>query len=422
MSHRMLRTKLLGFTLTLASFSGLAHAQNSVGNCLYHEKGNGGRNVIFMPGSTSLIPVVQFLGAKLINMKTPYVLVYLPKASCEALRMVNKAESVSGAGEFYEEDPKNPNKVITKSCTIDGRVALDMAIGDTFYETCSQSEARIDGLGDFQGPQQAFVHITPRSNYYANSITAEQSRVIFGCGPKGKVAPYLDDNFIYTYKDLGGGEYGAQLIVGKAINLTIFQNGNGSASHTMLGDPHEADGVSSSISPEKTIGFVSAEIYDQRRDQLKALAFRGLKQQLAYYPDSDANSRDKRNVRDGHYLIQAPMHLWAAVNRDGSVVRPLARKLIDWMQGNPVASEDALPFDINEVYAQAGVVPKCAMKVMRKVDGGPFFPYVPDKPPCGCFYESKATGVAVPSGCVACKDTKDCGSQQVCSLGFCEGP
>jgi ABC-type phosphate transport system substrate-binding protein len=420
MSHKPSRARLLGLTLIFVSLSGSAYAQNTVGNCLYHEKGNGGKNVIFMPGSTSLIPVVQFLGSKLIKMKTPYVLVYLPKASCEALRMVNRAEFVSGAGEFYEEDPKNPAKVITNSCTIDGKVALDMAIGDTFYETCSQNEARIEGLGDFQGAQQAFVFITPRSNYYANNITAEQARVIFGCGPNGKVAPYLDDNFIFKYKDVGvgGGEYGAQLIVGKSINLSNFRN----PTSGQTGDPSEADAVAASISSEKTIGFVSAEIYDQRRDLLKSLAFRGYKQQLAYYPDSDANSRDKRNVRDGHYMIQAPMHLWAAVNKDGSVVRPLARKLIDWMQGNPVADEDALPFDINEVYAQAGVVPKCAMKVMRQVDGGPLRPFVSDKPPCGCFYESKATGVAVPNGCVTCKDATACGKIQVCSLGFCEGP
>ena len=141
---------------------------------------------------------------------------------------------------------------------------------------------------------------------------------------------------------------------------------------------------------------------------------------MAYLPDSDAITRDKRNVRDGHYTAQAPMHMWASVSSDGSVVRPMARKVIDWMQENSVAPEDQLPFSINDVYAQAGVVPKCAMKVTRTTDGGLFYPYISEKPPCGCSFESKATGKAVPSGCVTCSDNSGCNAGQICSYGFCE--
>jgi hypothetical protein len=112
--------------------------------------------------------------------------------------------------------------------------------------------------------------------------------------------------------------------------------------------------------------------------------------------------------------------MWDALNPDGSVADPLARKVIDWMQGNPVAPEDQLPFDINDVYAQAGVVPKCAMKVSRAVDGGPFLPYVSEKPPCGCYFEAKASGKAVPFGCVQCTDNTGCSAKQICSYGFCE--
>ncbi len=417
MSYKHACAGLIGVALVLLSTSGNARAQELVGNCFFQ---NEGKNIIIMPGSTSLIPVVQFLGAKLIKMKQPHLLVYFPMASCEALNRVNRRDSQSGTGEFYEEDPANPGRIVTKSCTIDGIVPMDMAIGDTFYETCDSSVLRDPLLGDFQGPQQAFVFITPRSNLYSSTMTAQQARTVFGCGPKGQVSPYLDDNFIFSYKNGQEVRFGAQLIVGKAIDLAYFQDPSGSPSHSHRGDQDEADAVAASISPDKTIGFISAEVYDQRRDQLKALAFRGFKQKLAYYPDSDANTRDKRNVRDGHYTIQAPMHMWAGLNADGTVARPLARKMIDWMQGNPVAPEDELPFDINEVYAEAGVVPKCAMKVMRTVDGGPLGPFVSEKAPCGCSFESKATGQAVPTGCVQCKDNSGCAQGQVCSYGFCE--
>jgi hypothetical protein len=333
---------------------------------------------------------------------------------------VNGAQSLSQTAQIYDEDPNDPSKIVTSSCTIDGAVPIDLAIGDTFYESCGMGAARSSWLGDFQGPQQAFVFVVPRSSQYTTYITAEEAHNVWGCGSKGQVLPYVDDNFIYSYAEITGGAYGAQIIIGKAINLVSFTGNLGMTSHAQTGDQGVADGVASSTSPDKTIGFLSAEVYDQNRFQLKALAFRGFRQTMAYLPDSDSSKFDKRNLRDGHYTVQAPMHMWTSTNPDGSVVRPLARKVIDWMQGNAVAPEDQLPFDINDVYAQAGVVPKCAMKVMRTLDGGLFSPYVPEKPPCGCYFESKATGEAVPPGCVTCTDNGGCNNGQICSHGFCE--
>ena len=413
---------LLCSALMLLFLPSSANAQTIVGNCFFQNGPSGANNVIIMPGSTSLIPVVQFLGAKLVKMSNPYLLVYFPMASCDAMGRVNGTQYLSGTGQYYKENPTDPTKIDTFSCTIDGSVPIDLAVGDTFYETCDASYARAPSLGDFQGPEQAFVFITPRNSLNASTITAAEAQVVFGCGPRGQVAPYLDDNFIFTYKNGQDVRFGAQLIVGKAINLGYFQDNGSSVSHSHTSDQDEAAAVASSTSspPDETIGFISAEVYDQLRDQLKALAFRDFRQTLAYLPDSNSNSRDKRNLRDGHYTIQAPMHMWVSLNTDGSFVRPLARKMVDWMQGNQVAPADQLPFSINDVYAQAGVVPKCAMKVMRTVDGGPFAPFVSEKPPCGCVFESTATGVAVPPGCIKCTDNSGCNKGQMCSYGFCE--
>lgn len=294
---KCIRAVLLCSALTLPCVSSSAYADNQVGNCFFQ---NGGKNIIIMPGSTSLIPVVQFLGSKLAKMSNPYLLVYFPTSSCDALMRMNGALYQSGTGQFYKENPDDPTKIDTFSCTIDGAVSMDLAVGDTFYETCDSSVLRIPSLGDFQGPQQAFVFVTPRNSLYTTSITAEEARVVFGCGPKGQVSPYLDDNFINSYKNSQDVRFGAQLIVGKAINLGHFQDNGGAPSHTHLGDQDEANSVAISTSPDQTIGFISAEVYDQLRDQLKSLAFRGMKQSSAYLPDSNSNSRDKRNLRDGH--------------------------------------------------------------------------------------------------------------------------
>jgi hypothetical protein len=415
-----IRAGLIGTVAVAASLASTSAAAppKTLGNCLYLPGGNGGKNLIIMPGSTSLIPVVMFLGARLAKMSTPYRLVYFPMASCDALGRVNSAQALNQTAETYDDD--GSGKIVTSNCTIDGAVPIDMAIGDTFYESCNISGPRSTTLGDFQGPQQAFVFAVPRTSQYTTYITAEEAHNVWACGSNSGVLPWVDVNFTYSYMDIAGGAFGAQIIISKAINLISFAGNLGMTSHAQTRDQGVADGVASSTSPDKTIGFLSAEVYDQNRFQLKALAFRGSKQTMAYLPDSDSTKFDKRNVRDGHYTVQAPMHMWAATNPDGSVVRPLARKMIDWMQGNDVAPEDQLPFSINDVYAQAGVVPKCAMKVTRTLDGGLFYPYVSEKPPCGCYFESKATGAAVPSGCVACSDSSGCSNNQICSYGFCE--
>jgi hypothetical protein len=402
----------------LVSPDARAQIPTNVGNCFLIPPYNG-KNVIIMPGSTSLIPVVQFLGAKLAQMTDPYLLVYFPMASCDAMNRVSKTDYLGGTGSFYTAESNDPTKIATQSCSIDGAVPIDLAVGDTFYETCG-STSRNPLLGDFQGPEQAFVFITPSSFQYTTYITDKEARDVFGCGAKGQVAPYFDDNFINSYSSAPGVQFGAHLITGKAINLSAFYGYNNASDKVFESDQAMANAVAISTTPGQTIGFISAEVYDQMRDRLKALAFRGIGQLAAYYPDTDSNNRDKRNVRDGHYTNQAPMHMWVALNRDGSIVRPLASKLINWMQGNPVAAADQLPFDINDVYAQAGVVPKCAMKVSRSLDGGPFSPYVSEKMPCGCYFESKATGKAVPPNCVQCTDSSGCNKGQICSYNFCE--
>ncbi|HEX7599172.1 MAG TPA: hypothetical protein VF518_13230, partial [Polyangia bacterium] len=83
----------LATLVALLCASSAAWAQGTtVGNCLFMSdktknppvpfKTN--ENLIIMPGSTSLVPVVQFLGAKLAKMTPPYRLVYFPMDSCTA--------------------------------------------------------------------------------------------------------------------------------------------------------------------------------------------------------------------------------------------------------------------------------------------------------------------------------------------------
>jgi hypothetical protein len=47
----------------------------------------------------------------------------------------------------------------------------------------------------------------------------------------------------------------------------------------------------------------------------------------------------------------------------------------------------------NILAVEARVIPRCAMRVTRTTDGGRLMPYQPANP-CGCYFESHATGSA----------------------------
>jgi len=182
--------------------------------------------------------------------------------------------------------------------------------------------------------------------------------------------------------------------------------------------------MKSSINPAAEIGLISAENYDENRDTMKSLAIVGPGQQTskkAFLPDSDGTSRDRHNVRDGHYVVQGPLHMIAQVGHDDNTLKSdMAQRFVNWMQGKPgMPGENPLPFNIIDVFASSGVVPQCAMKVIRTSECGPFKQYK-DPAPCGCYFESKATGIAAPAGCVPCGSTAECGGGRICSYGFCE--
>ena len=79
---------------------------------------------------------------------------------------------------------------------------------------------------------------------------------------------------------------------------------------------------------------------------------------------------------------------------------------------------DTSPYTWIDLEAAAGTIPQCAMTVTHTSDGGPMAPYTPCKP-CGCYFESKATGTP-PASCTVCMTSAQCPTGKSCSYGFCE--
>src|SRR5262249_13806790 len=168
-----------------------------------------------------------------------------------------------------------------------------------------------------------------------------------------------------------------------------------------------------STQPEKSVGILGAEIYDANRSTLKALAYRAYKQYYAYWPDSSPTATDKANLRDGHYTIWSPTIYLTHVNTQGVPTNANAAYLINLIQGKPVTTSDPAINPL-QIEIQRGVVPQCAMKVQRSLEGGDLSLYSSTEP-CGCYFDS----VTSTTSCTACSGTNPCATG-VCRLGYCE--
>jgi len=207
---------------------------------------------------------------------------------------------------------------------------------------------------------------------------------------------------------------GTQILMAKNIGVAqdVFKGRPNSGGGDML----KSMTMGASSEPMQVIGFIAADAYKSNAAtaQIHSLAFKGLGQTKAYYADSTATAQDRRNVRDGHYLIAGPEHLIVPVT--AGVVSANAQKVVNWINGD--AMVDASPNTWIDLEATAGTIPQCAMKVTHTSDGGPLAPYSPAKP-CGCYYELKATGAA-PATCTACSAAAPCAAGKTCSYGYCE--
>jgi hypothetical protein len=165
--------------------------------------------------------------------------------------------------------------------------------------------------------------------------------------------------------------------------------------------------TASADSSEKTIGTLSIDFADRVKDSLHILSFQAKGQLAGFLPDSSPSSRDKQNVRDGHYSPWGPIHLYTRL-----------------LAGQPTAQATAfiLPFNVpNQALIDAtiagGSVPVCAMRVTRDVEMGPLKAFSPGFQ-CHCYYELKVNGG---NDCMPCTGAAACPKNRpACNLGFCE--
>jgi hypothetical protein len=313
---------------------------------------------------------------------------------------------VTGSGFYW---PPSGESTCTIPVTDAGIATTDIAASDVFATTCGSLPNGLPvDIGDFFGPAQAMGFIVPKSSSQ-RAISASAAYFVYGFGAAGAVAPWTDDAFIFKRGPTSGT---VQLLsAGIGVPAAKWKGTDGGLDKDIVAK------VIGSAQPEKTIGIVAQSFLNtdpQLALALNFLAYKHYGQSCAYYPDSTPTSKDKANVRDGHYALWGPVHYLVKLDGAGNIRNPSAKRVVDYLTqtAKPPGGLDLIQFD-----AANYLIPNCAMKVKRAAEIGPMTPLAPTNA-CGCYYEQVATGS---STCQACSTSPECPkSAPVCSYGFCE--
>lgn len=341
------------------------------------------------------------------NTAKPITLVWKTSGSCtniEAIytRVPLAAGQVMNYVKSSAQDPNWTPDMPTETCTIPNATTVPDVANSALFNSACTTEPPPDTVELIHGPVQAYVLAVPQASQQT-AITFEEAYFVFGFGMAGMIEPWTDEAamFIRTITK--------STLLAWAANISV--PGDKWKGMRFDGSPQVVAALQAAAAPEKAIGILGAEVYDNLRDSLNVLAFRAKGQYAAYYPDSTSESRDKKNVRDGHYTVWSPT-IWMDTTSGGTPVNADARYVIDLIAGHSVTP--AVNFDMISIIAAVGLVPDCAMAVKREFEGGPLSLYSPEES-CVCKYES----LVDTSSCTACDANTPCASG-VCRNGFCE--
>ena len=366
-------------------------------------------------------PVVKKIGKLLMQSSSKLRVFYRNRPTCNirndlfsGAKMLTVVDGTTARPVRYiPADPAFDPASAAPTCTVPdvdelGAEPIALGIGATYLSSCPQTPAQPADVGVFNGPIQAYGFITNKSSSQV-AITAEEGYLAYGFTEgEGQAAPWVVQNLRFKR----GNTASTTLTMSSAIRLLPTQMKAAPDSGTS-----EAiiTSVMNSPNPEATLGILGTELYDQRRADIKLLAFKTFGQRYAYFPDSTNTSFDKQNVRDGHYLPWSPTPYIAKVTPGTTTIADAnARRFYELVMGTRIGDDvDALLQVI-----QSGLVPECAMKVTRAGDGADLSLY-DDPAPCGCYFEKN-----VPQGTTSCTtctvgDDAPCNGGK-CRFGYCE--
>lgn len=363
------------------------------------------KNPLFLAGSTALEPLYKAIGKNLATDPDPtkqITLAYLRNGSCAGVASLTTKQT---AAFYFIDATYDGTTVPTCINDIAGGIPIDVALSDVAYQSCTGTPTPTN-LGDFLGPAESMLFVTPRSSA-RTAISAEEAYYMLGFGQFGDVQPWNNESRMCVRTATSG----TQRLIAANIGLPADRWRGVTNSGSV--DVITCLSTSGMQNPDSAIGILGTEVYDTGtiRQTYKGLAFRGFGQRRAYLPDSSPTNPDKRNLRDGRYLLFGLAHMIAPANQ-GVPTNARSQAFIDLLSGKTS--------NISFLTSLAGIaklVPGCAMHVSRSSDGGQLS-LSPAAIPCDCFYEATATG-AVPASCQTCSTDAECSTKH-CRYGYCE--
>jgi len=375
-------------------------------------------NPIYLQVGDTQLNLMKRLGRALRdNAPKPITLVFITSGSCVNIdNMYHHSAAITANMQYVPsiaEDPSWTPASPTLTCTPPAGLFPDIGNSALLNSACT-TERPPSTVHLTPGPAQAYVLAVPKASSQI-AITFEEAYFVFGFGMAGMVIPWVDETelFIRTVTK--------STLLAWAANISVpadkWKGVRVDGSQMVVSD------LQTATNPEAALGILGAEVYDANRTTLTALAFRAHHQYAAYYPDSTSSSRDKKNVRDGHYTVWSPTIWMDNIDGSGAPVKPDARYVVDLIAGHVVTPEPnfpagacatGAPCDATTIVANVGLVPDCAMRVQRDFEGGPFKLYTPPVS-CTCKFES----VVDTTTCAACDVSTPCATG-TCRAGYCE--
>jgi hypothetical protein len=378
-----------------------------------------GASVIYIQNGDTQEPLLKRLGKNLLANANIFI-AYANTGSCTltpnlyngvqipANSNMSYIPTVSADGGVW--DPSQP----PGTCTTDpaNPTPIDLGISALFPASCQLGGPDAGtGIGLINGPIQAYTFIVPNGSSQ-KAIWAEEAYYAFGFGNNNLLTPWNNIAFMFIRPPT------KSTLVATAFNILVPPN-------KWLGTPEAAStdvlsAVINSAQVEPTIGILGDEVYNANRGKgARVLAYRAFGQKHAYYPDSDDQSFDRRNVRDGHYTLWSPTVYITKLGGNNKPANPDVGYLVDLVLGTEAAAapDGGAPIDGLGLVTASGLTPDCAMHVTRSTDGGDLSLYTPTAS-CDCYFASKLPGATnPPPGCTACTSTCATGT---CRRGFCE--
>jgi len=380
-------------------------------------------NPVFLQVGDTQVNLLRRLGRALANnTPNPITFVFVTNGSCDNINAIYTDLKINGNMQYIPSsaedpawDPTSATASPTKQCQVTNQ-SLDVANSALFISSCPHGQPPA-GQQSSVGPVQAYVLAVPEASTQT-AITFEEAYFMFGFGTAGMITPWDDQaqHFIRPQTK--------STLLTWALNLSIPSNRftnmpacTGSGTGTTTAPCFEGSGgvvtaLKNTPTPEKAVGLLGIEVYDNERAALNILAYKAKGQYFAYYPDSTATARDKKNVRDGHYTVWSPTEWIQKVDVNDAPLNAnadYAIRLITSKSVSPAANFDPIPLIVG-----VGLIPDCAMQVSRAFDGGNLARHTPPTS-CTCEFEA-LTDV---SSCQSCANGEPCTSG-VCRAGFCE--